>query len=266
MSCPFFDNLPANPNINQINEALLSAVVTAQQNAMPAFKRRIKEKFIRFNQNPSDDDIKLCYIFHTSDIAYAVEDLFVGDSRVKERIGQVFDNPEIANLDSEMLENGFYHMGFIYAMYWYAITETVADPSVCVALNHAHAEAIQTALEELSYELEGKHLPRKKTTTYSPRKKSSSWPYWIAMLVLGIIIGFAFQSCDGEEKQTDTTTQPVSDTTNAASGRTQIYYKTDYAGNTITTVVELPEDDWTGDLEGENPQKGDTFGNHTLAW
>lgn len=97
-------------------------------------------------------------------------------------------------------------------------------------------------------------------------RKFSSWPYWIAMLVLGIIIGFAFQSCDGEEKQTDTTTQPVSDTTNAASGRTQIYYKTDYAGNTITTVVELPEDDWTGDLEGENPQKGDTFGNHTLAW
>lgn len=195
MSCPFFDNLPANPNVNQINEALLAAVVTAQQNAMPAFKRRIKEKFIRSNLNPTDNDIKLCYVWHTGDIAYAVEDLFAGDSRIKERIGQIFDNPEIANLDAEMLEEGFYHMGFIYAMYWYAITETVADPSVCVALNHAHAEAIQTALEELSYELEGKQPPRKKANTYSPRKKVSSWPYWVAMLVIGVLIGIISRSC-----------------------------------------------------------------------
>lgn len=195
MACPFFDNLPSNPNVNQINEALLAAVVTAQQNAIPAFKRRIKSEFVRSNGNPSDDAIELCYIRHTSDIAYAVEDLFTGDSRIKERIGQIFDNPEIANLDAEMLEDGFYHMGFVYAMYWYAITETVADPSVCVSLNHAHAEAIQTALEELSYELEGKQPPRKKANTYSPRKKSSSWPYWIAMLVIGIIIGIISRSC-----------------------------------------------------------------------
>ena len=59
MACPFFDNLPSNPNVNQINEALLAAVVTAQQNAMPAFKRRVKEKFVRSNLNPSDDDINL---------------------------------------------------------------------------------------------------------------------------------------------------------------------------------------------------------------
>lgn len=194
MACPFFDNLPANPNISQINDALLAAVVTAQQNAMPAFKRRLKADFIRSGGNSSNDDIELCYIRHTSDIAYAVENLFEGDNRIKDRIGQIFDNPEIAMLDAEMLEKGTYHMGFIYAIYWYAITETVADPSVCVALNHAHAEAIQTALEELSYELEGKKPPRRNANARMARKKSFSWLFWLLLLLIGIIIGVIIKS------------------------------------------------------------------------
>ena len=93
------------------------------------------------------------------------------------------------------------------------------------------------------------------------RRKFSSWPYWIAMLVLGIFIGFAFRSCNSEEKKTNTTTQPTADTTDTASGRTQMYYKTDHAGNTVTTVVELSDDDWAGNLEGETP-----YNDRTLAW
>ena len=188
----FYDNLPYNPNIDQIKEALISVVVTAQQNAMPRFKQRLKRKLILEGGNPSEDIIEQIFIMHTSDIAYAVEDVFKDDTAILNRVHSVFDNPEAAGLDAEMLDKGFYHMGFIYAMYWYGITGTAPEPSMFVGLNHIHAEAIEDALHEIDDELceiSGKPKPA------PAPKKSSSLPYWILMLVVGFIIGAIIKSC-----------------------------------------------------------------------
>lgn len=45
-----------------------------------------------------------------------------------------------------------------------------------------------------------------------------------------------------DKKETNNTTQPVGDTDNTSTSRTKVYYQTDAAGSTITTVIVLPED------------------------
>lgn len=190
--CLFFNSLPTNPSIDQIDKALIAAVITAQQNAMPKFKRTISSSLFKNSVSSDDDAIETCYIFHTSNIIWALEDLFEGDATIKERLESIFDKPEVAHLDHEMLDKGFYHMGFIYAMFWYAITGTVANPSTCVSLNHLHAEEIEKTLHELDDELSGNSGQSKPAPA---PKKSSSLPYWILMLVVGFIIGVIIKSC-----------------------------------------------------------------------
>ena len=187
--CPFFNGLPDNPSVDQIDKALISAVITAQRNAMPKFKRTIASSFIKDIVTSDGEAVEIAYIQHTSNIIWALEDLFEGDATIKERLDSIFDNPEKAHLDSEMLDRGFYHMGFIYAMFWYAITGTVANPNTCVSLNHLHAEEIEKTLHELDRELS------RKSTQASAPKKSSSLPYWILKLVVGFIIGIIIKSC-----------------------------------------------------------------------
>lgn len=150
---PFFENLPQHPNAEQIKETLTAAVVATQQEAMPAFKRRIKSAMIRANGNPSNAAVLNALIYHTSDIVCGVEELFADEPEILDRYKQVFDTPEIAGLDPELLDTGFYHMGNVYAMFWYGITGTAAEPHICVALNHIHADAIDQALAELSDDL-----------------------------------------------------------------------------------------------------------------
>ncbi len=185
-NCPFFNSLPANPSIDQIDKALIAAVITAQQNAMPKFKRTILSSFIKSSVVSDESAIEIGYIQHTSNIIWALEDLFEGNTTIKERLESIFDKPEMAHLDHETLDKGFYHMGFIYAMFWYAITGTVANPSTCVSLNHLHAEEIEKTLHELDDELSGNSGQSKPAPA---SKKSSSLPYWILILAIGFIIG-----------------------------------------------------------------------------
>lgn len=73
--------------------------------------------------------------------------------------------------------------GFVFAAFWYAITD---DPNgskdisnIMIELNSLQKNLMDGTIEELRKE----------------NKKSSSWPYWIAMLVIGIIIGIISRSC-----------------------------------------------------------------------
>ena len=151
----FFENLPQHPNVEQIKEALTAAVVATQQGSMSALKRRIRSAIIRANGNPPEDAILNALIYHTSDIVCGVEELFADKPEILERYKHIFYTPEVAGLDPELLDTGFYHMGNVYAMFWYGITGTVAEPHTCSALNHIHADAISQALEELSNDLSG---------------------------------------------------------------------------------------------------------------
>lgn len=191
MSCAFYRDLPDNPNIEQIKKQLIATVVIAQRNAMPAFKRRIKSEVIRSHGKLSDDALETAFVFHTSDIAYAVEDQFSENSAIMERVKRIFANPELAGLDRERIEGGFYHMGYVYAIYWYGITGTVAEPHTCVSLNHMHADEIEKSLREVDIELGRKGS----SASCSASKKIPSWLCWLLILIIGILIGVVSQSC-----------------------------------------------------------------------
>ena len=63
----------------------------------------------------------------------------------------------------------------------------------------------------------------------------------LLVFLLAAMLLLCLTACKGSdnkgEKKTNTTTQPVSDPSN-----TKVYYKTDAAGATITTVIVMPEE------------------------
>lgn len=61
--------------------------------------------------------------------------------------------------------------GAIYAIWFYATTGTKADYDTCLNLDIAQLQLLESA------------------TKRSGDKKSSSWPYWILMFVIGAVIG-----------------------------------------------------------------------------
>lgn len=81
-----------------------------------------------------------------------------------------------------------------------------------------------------------------------------------------------------DSQKTVTTTRPVGDTTGTAA-ETKVYYKTDAAGSTITTVIVLPGEGETFPIETAAPTDATTteaptftyedenqFNDATLAW
>lgn len=112
------------------------------------------------------------------------------------RIDDALSHPKLYSFSDLCFEKGEL-AGFVFAAFWYAIT---ADPDGCknisnimVELNSFQDSLMDGTLEQLRKECYGS--PQPQHSTYSPRKKVSSWPYWIAMLVIGIIIGIISRSC-----------------------------------------------------------------------
>ena len=78
---------------------------------------------------------------------------------------------------------------------------------------------------------------------------------WVALL-LAVAMLTCLCACgdksDKDDTQTVTTTQPVGDT-DGETPSTKVYYKTDAAGSTITTVIVLPEEGETFPIKTAAP-------------
>lgn len=98
------------------------------------------------------------------------------------RIDEALAHPELYGFTYLRFDQGEL-AGFVFAAFWHAITD---DPNgsrdisnIMIELNSLQKSLMDGTLEELRKE----------------SKKSSSLPYWIAMLVLGVIIGIISRSC-----------------------------------------------------------------------
>ena len=101
-------------------------------------------------------------------------------------------------------------------------------------------------------------------------------PILLAVLLTCLLCACGDNS-DQDDTKTVTTTQPVGDATGDPTN-TKVYYKTDAAGSTITTVIVLPEEGETFPIETAAPTEATTsaptfaydddnqFNDVTLAW
>lgn len=104
----------------------------------------------------------------------------------------------------------------------------------------------------------------------------------LPLLLVVLMLTCLLCACGNDGKKDDgnktvTTTQPVGDTTGTAA-ETKVYYKTDAAGSTITTVIVLPSEGETFPIETAAPTQSTTeaptftyedenqFNDATLAW
>lgn len=102
-------------------------------------------------------------------------------------------------------------------------------------------------------------------------------PILLAVLLLTCLLCACGDKSDQDDTKTVTTTQPVGDATGDPTN-TKVYYKTDAAGSTITTVIVLPEEGETFPIETAAPTEATTsaptfaydddnqFNDVTLAW
>lgn len=105
-------------------------------------------------------------------------------------------------------------------------------------------------------------------------------PVLLAVLLLTCLLcacGDKSDKSDKDEIKPTITTQPVGDT-NGDTPSTKVYYKTDAAGSTITTVIVLPGEGETFPIQTIAPTEATTsaptfaydddnqFNDVTLAW
>ena len=102
-------------------------------------------------------------------------------------------------------------------------------------------------------------------------------PVLLAVLLLTCLLCACGDKSDKDDTNTVTTTQPVGDT-NGDTPSTKVYYKTDAAGSTITTVIVLPGEGETFPIQTIAPTEATTsaptfaydddnqFNDVTLAW
>ena len=101
----------------------------------------------------------------------------------------------------------------------------------------------------------------------------------LAAALLACLLCACGDKSDKDDTQTVTTTQPVGDT-DGETPSTKVYYKTDAAGSTITTVIVLPEEGESFPIQTAAPTEATTstaaptfthaedapFNDVTLAW
>ena len=88
-------------------------------------------------------------------------------------------------------------------------------------------------------------------------------PILLAVLLLTGLLCACGKS-DKDDNKTVTTTQPVGDATGDPTN-TKVYYKTDAAGSTITTVIVLPEEGEPFPIETATPTDATTTTAPTFA-
>lgn len=152
MSCAFFKQLPPNPTTAQIRNALIDSILRAKQASMLSFRRRVAESLLR-NDDKLVRNIEKVYTYHSRDLRFLIDDLFADDKELLQKVDYISEHPEIIHLTPEELKNGFYPMGYVYALYWFAVTDTEADANTCEMLNRWHYEAIDAMWDELTTEL-----------------------------------------------------------------------------------------------------------------
>lgn len=82
-------------------------------------------------------------------------------------------------------------------------------------------------------------------------------PVLLAVLLLTCLLCACGDKSDQDDTKTVTTTQPVGDT-NGDTPSTKVYYKTDAAGSTITTVIVLPGEGETFPIQTIAPTEANT--------
>ena len=152
MPCIFFNQLPPNPTADQIRNALIDSILRAKQTSMQFFKRRTAEILLRQDNNVAKA-IETVYAHHSRDLCFLIDDLFADDEALFQKVDYIYEHPEIIHLTPEDLKSGFYPMGYVYALYWFAVTDTEADAKTCAMLNRWHYEAIDAMWDELTTEL-----------------------------------------------------------------------------------------------------------------
>ena len=89
-------------------------------------------------------------------------------------------------------------------------------------------------------------------------------PILLAVLLLTCLLCACGNNADKDEQKTVTTTQPVGDATGNPTN-TKVYYKTDAAGSTITTVIVLPEEGETFPIQTIAPTEANKTTSPTFA-
>lgn len=185
MPCEFMTNLGANPTDESLSRALAKAILEIQEKAVSSMKMHCMSLMIKYPKDVPDSEIDRIFSLHRSDMLYEVGRLFDGEEEIKSRVSAVLNDPTIIGMDSDTFD-GFFHNGFIYAIYWYGITGSEPDWGVCSSINHLHGEMIEAMLKDANNVVYGNN---KSVAQNRNNAKNSSWPYWIAMLVIGLIIG-----------------------------------------------------------------------------
>ena len=101
-------------------------------------------------------------------------------------------------------------------------------------------------------------------------------PILLAVAMLACLLCACGDDTKKDDQKTVTTTQPLGNTEDTTSTETKVYYKTDAAGSTITTVIVLPGEGETFPIVTVAPTESEApefthedehqFNDATLAW
>lgn len=136
------DEFGSSLSLKNIEDILISAVVCACNENTGSLKREVKSLPLTASNEEIDEAMEL----YTCVIDNQMWSLFSDDEIAKKRWDSVLNDPSIIGYDNFSFE-GFHHIGFNYGLYWYAITGLQPDISICVNLNHYHANLIKETLE-----------------------------------------------------------------------------------------------------------------------
>ena len=207
MSCPFFDSLPENPTPEQMHNALIGAISESIELALISLKSDLKMILSRAEEFSSEDKLdnalEKALTNHLEYVKLRLETWFYGCPDVFDNVAEAISTPELLYTYEEDGDSTPQHAGVYYGRFWYGVTKTQPDPSVCVALNHIHAEAIEKVMQEVSCEFDDKqfslnHKPAfycspspQPRTTYAPPKKIGLSFWLLIIAAVGAVIAIA---------------------------------------------------------------------------
>ncbi len=170
----------------EVQKQLLEVIFTAVDGALSLYKERVSEMFAsvtseyEFNQR-----YETILKQHTREIIEIAKYRLRENEYFLSRIDSIIADPSGLGFGSDFTFDAPCHAGFICSAFWYALTD---DPYGMAAygssINRTHNAKMEQILTELS-----KANRNSKTNASSAGCLSSSWPYLLGMLILGLVIG-----------------------------------------------------------------------------
>lgn len=186
MPCEFFNKLPINPPDEAIEKELIKSVFEAMQAALPALKLQAQNAVLQYGGDVPDAAIEELFRSHVLELENRLEQLFEGESNILSRVSSARKDPSLLDLPDAKMDE-FYHAGTTFALFWYGVTGSPANPTICLSINHAHADSIDRALQNITEDEPPKAAPQ--PVAQSKSCLASSWPYWLLMLIIGVVVG-----------------------------------------------------------------------------